>query len=116
MEVRMQEEGFDRAEQREQEAVRERSRVSDEGWRLALGDRLYVTGPKLCHKQELDQKQTEGKGASIKEGTPLKGHNAMWQAAWQAWDAKYTFGYPHLKSESKICQDRTKLEKEATEL
>lgn len=31
MEVRMEEEGFDRAEQGEQEAVRERSRVSDEG-------------------------------------------------------------------------------------
>lgn len=31
MEVRMEEEGFDRAERREQEAVRERSCVSDEG-------------------------------------------------------------------------------------
>lgn len=59
-----------------------RSRVSDEGWRLALGDRLYVTGPKLCHGQEVDQKETdrEGEGGSSKAwDTFLKeGHDSWW--------------------------------------
>lgn len=104
----MEEEGFDRAEQGEQEAVREWSRVSDEGWRLVLGDRPYVTSPKLCDKQEPDQKQTEGKGACTKEGTPLKGHDAMWQAAWPTWEAKCT-------SESHIYKDRTERDRKAAE-
>lgn len=39
-----------------------------------LGERLYITVPISCHKQELNQKQTEGKGMNAREGTPLKGH------------------------------------------
>lgn len=72
--------GFDRKEEREQEAIGERSGVSDERWRLVLGDRLYITrNPKPCHRQEVDQKQTERKVE--REGTPLKGQdeeNTWW--------------------------------------
>lgn len=85
MEVR----GEVREEEGEQEAVREGERLSDEGWRLdARGPALRNT-PQLCREQELDQKQTEGKGASTGEGTPLKGHNVTWRAAWQTWDKIY---------------------------
>ncbi len=55
-----------------------------------LGDRLLRNSPqKLCHKQELDQKQT-------REGTPLKGQREI-----------YMFVFLRLKSEeSKICKQR----------
>lgn len=33
---------------------------------------FYITGPKLGNMQELDQKQTEERGAGMREGTPLK--------------------------------------------
>ena len=45
----------------------------------ARGPSLH-NSPRLCHKQEVDQKETRGE-REVREGTPLKGHDVMGRAA-----------------------------------